>query len=128
MQSRNPKSCTLDHSLLIPDKFDQSLTLCPWGRFHKQCCALRPTFEKLFRGVEHALRRAPNFDRSISMICAVRPTLMKSTPGPGAGSERRIVIKNAIMICQILLTSRGRGGGFWGWPDPYQLFATFWNP
>ena len=32
-----------------------------WGRFHKLFCTLRPTFEKLFRGVECTLRRAPNF-------------------------------------------------------------------
>ena len=43
--------------------------------------ALRPTFEKLFRGVGLALRRVPNFDRAISMICALRPTFMKLTPG-----------------------------------------------
>ena len=45
-------------------------------------CALRPTFEKLYRGVERALRRAPNFNRAISMIRAVRPNFMKSTLGP----------------------------------------------
>ena len=49
------------------------------GRFHKLFCALRPTFEKLFRGVGRALRRGPNFDRAVSMICALRPTFMKST-------------------------------------------------
>ena len=27
------------------------------------------------------MRRAPNFNRAISMICAVRPTFMKLTPG-----------------------------------------------
>ena len=43
--------------------------------------ALRPTFEKLFTGVRRALRRAPSFDRAISMICALSPTFMKSTPG-----------------------------------------------
>ena len=43
--------------------------------------ALHPTFEKLFTGVQRALRRAPNFDRAISMICALRPTFMKSTQG-----------------------------------------------
>ena len=43
------------------------------GRFHKLFRALRPTFEKLFRGVGRALRRAPNYDRAISMICALRP-------------------------------------------------------
>ena len=43
--------------------------------------ALRPTFEKLFIGVRRALRRALSFDRAISMICALRPTFMKSTPG-----------------------------------------------
>ena len=43
--------------------------------------ALRPTFEKLFRGVGCALRREPNFDRALSMICAVRPTFMKLTLG-----------------------------------------------
>ena len=26
------------------------------------------------------MRRVPNFDRAISMICALRPTFMKSTP------------------------------------------------
>ena len=41
--------------------------------------ALRPTFEKLFIGVRRALRRALSFDRAISMICALRPTFMKST-------------------------------------------------
>ena len=41
--------------------------------------ALRPTFEKLFTGVRRALRRAPSFDRAISMIRALRPTFMKST-------------------------------------------------
>ena len=51
------------------------------GRFHKLFCTLRPTFEKLFRGIERALRCAPKFDRAISMICAVRPTFMKLTPG-----------------------------------------------
>ena len=40
------------------------------GLFHKLFCALRPTFEKLLRGVGRALRRAPNFDRAISMISA----------------------------------------------------------
>ena len=50
------------------------------GRFHKLFCALRPTFEKLFIGVEHALRHAPNFNRAISKICAMRPTFMKSSP------------------------------------------------
>ena len=50
------------------------------GRFHKFFCTLRPTFEKLFWGVERALRRAANFDRAISTICALRPTFMKSTP------------------------------------------------
>ena len=52
-----------------------------WGRFHKLFCALHPNFEKLFRGVERALRSAINFNRAISMICAVRPTFMKSTHG-----------------------------------------------
>ena len=52
-----------------------------WGLFHKLFCALCPTFEKLFRGVVRALRRAPNFIRAISMICVVRPTFMKLTPG-----------------------------------------------
>ena len=52
------------------------------GRFHKLFCALRPTFEKLFRGVGRALRLVPNFDRAISMICALRPTFVKQTPGP----------------------------------------------
>ena len=51
-----------------------------WGRFHKLFFALRPTFEMLFTGVEHALRLAPIFNRAVSMICAVRPTFMKSTP------------------------------------------------
>ena len=51
------------------------------GQFHKLFCAPRPTFEKLFRGVEHALHRAPNFNRGISMICTMRPTFIKSTPG-----------------------------------------------
>ena len=32
-----------------------------WGRFHKLFCALRPIFEKPFKGVERALRRAPKF-------------------------------------------------------------------
>ena len=52
-----------------------------WGRFHKLFFALCPTFEKLFKGVEHALRRAPNFNRAISMIYTLRQTFMKSTPG-----------------------------------------------
>ena len=43
-------------------------------------CTLRATFEKLFKGVERALRRAPNFDRAISMFRPLRPTFMKSTP------------------------------------------------
>ena len=51
------------------------------GRFHKLFCALRPTFEKLFRGVGRTLHRAPNFNRAIFMIYALRPTFMKSTPG-----------------------------------------------
>ena len=55
------------------------------GRFHKKICALRPTFEKLFTGVERALRHAPNFYRAISMICALRPTFMKSTPARTEG-------------------------------------------
>ena len=38
-------------------------------------CALRRTFEKLFTGVERNLRHAPNFNRAISMICAVRWSL-----------------------------------------------------
>ena len=50
------------------------------GQFHILFCNLRPTFEKLFRGVNRALRHAPNFNRAISLICAVRPTFMKSTP------------------------------------------------
>ena len=37
-----------------------------WGQFHKLFCALHITFEKLFRGVERALGRAPNFIRAIS--------------------------------------------------------------
>ena len=49
--------------------------------FLRPICVLRPTFEKLFRGVGRTLRRAPNFDRAISMICALRPTFMKLTPG-----------------------------------------------
>ena len=44
-------------------------------------CTIRPTFENLFRGVEHSLCRAPNFNWAISMICAFRPTFMKSSPG-----------------------------------------------
>ena len=43
--------------------------------------ALRPTFEKLFTGVEVGRRRRAQMDRAISMICAVCPTFMKSTPG-----------------------------------------------
>ena len=50
--------------------------------------ALRPTFEKLFRGVWCALRRPPNLDKAISMICALRQTFMKSTPGFGAQTKR----------------------------------------
>ena len=50
------------------------------GRFHKLFCSLHPTFDKLFRGVGRALRHAPDFDRATSMICALRPTFMKSTP------------------------------------------------
>ena len=42
------------------DKF----TNASWGQFHKMFCALRPTFEKLFRGVERALCHAPNFNRA----------------------------------------------------------------
>ena len=34
------------------------------GRFHKLFCTLRQTFEKLFKGIERALRRAPNFNRA----------------------------------------------------------------
>ena len=49
-------------------------------QFHKLFCALRPTFEELFRGVGRALRCVPNFNRAISMICAVGPTFMKSAP------------------------------------------------
>ena len=56
------------------------------GRFQKLFCALGQTFEKLFRGIERALRRAPNFNRAISLICAVRPTFMKST------RDRRLVV------------------------------------
>ena len=37
--------------------------------------------EKLFKGVERALHRAPNFNRAFSMFCALRPTFMKSTLG-----------------------------------------------
>ena len=44
-------------------------------------CALPPIFEKLFTGVERALRLVPNFYRAISIICAMPPTFMKSTPG-----------------------------------------------
>ena len=39
-----------------------------------------PTFEKLCRGIERNLLRAPNFNRAISMICAVCPTFMKFDP------------------------------------------------
>ena len=60
------------------DKF----TNASWGRFHKLFCALSPTFEKLLIGLERTWRRAPNFNRAISMICAVLPTFMKSTPDP----------------------------------------------
>ena len=60
----------------------QTSFILTWGQFHEIFCALRPTFEKLFTGVERALRRAPNFYRAISMICALRPTFMKSTPNP----------------------------------------------
>ena len=51
------------------------------GQFHILFCALRPTFEKLFRGAEGAVCRAPNYNRAISMICALRPNFMKSTLG-----------------------------------------------
>ena len=42
--------------------------------------APRPTFENLFRGVGRALHGPSNFDRAISMLCALRPTFMKTTP------------------------------------------------
>ena len=43
------------------------------------CCALRPAFEKLFRGIERDLCRASNFNKAISMICTMHPTFMKLT-------------------------------------------------
>ena len=59
-----------------------------WGRFQKLFCALRPTFEKLFRGVERNLRHAPNLNRAISMICTVHPTFMKTTLDLVFGSRK----------------------------------------
>ena len=51
-------------------------------------CTLRPTFEKLFRGVDCALRCVPKFNRAISMICAGCPTFMKSTRCPSSSSYK----------------------------------------
>ena len=55
------------------------LSSAAWGQFHILFCALPQTFEKLFRGVECALRCTPSFNWAISMICAVGLTSMKST-------------------------------------------------
>ena len=41
-----------------------------WGPFHKLFSALRPTFEKLFTGVEVGRGRRAQMDRAISMIFA----------------------------------------------------------
>ena len=49
------------------------------GPFNKLFCTLRPTFEKLFRGVERELCHAPNLNRAISMNDPLRPTFMKLT-------------------------------------------------
>ena len=70
------------------------------GRFYKLFCALRPTFEKLFRGVECALRRAPNFNRTIFMICAMRPTFLKLTTG-----QQKMDVKRPLFMCYPLSTS-----------------------
>ena len=63
-------------------------------------CTLRPTFEKLLKGVERALRPAPNFDRPISMFCALRPTFMKSTPSKRLSNLKRRII---LLILQLIL-------------------------
>ena len=58
---------------------------CKWEQYGvnfitvlRLICALAPTFEKLLRGVDC---HAPNLNRAISMIWAVRPTFMKLTHG-----------------------------------------------
>ena len=71
------------------------------GRFHKLFWALRPTFEKLYKGVEPALRRAPNFNRAISMICTLRPTFMKSTPG-FSGSKPFLFFEGSAVVFWLL--------------------------
>ena len=54
------------------------------GRFHKlfwrPICTLRPTFEKLFTGIEPALRHAPNFNRAISILRRA-PNFYEIDPG-----------------------------------------------
>ena len=90
--SQNWKSCVRSELINAPWPFWVGNTnhnglhvIAPPGvdfiNFLRPIRALRPTFEKLFRGVRRTLRRAPNFDRDISMICTLRPTFMKSTPG-----------------------------------------------
>ena len=51
------------------------------GQFQKLFCALCPTFEKLFTGIKVGRRRKVQMYRYISMICALRTTFLKSTPG-----------------------------------------------
>ena len=57
-----------------------------WGRFHKLFAPnSRPTpnFWEAFLRRRARFAPCPNFERAISMICALRPTFMKSTPGDG---------------------------------------------
>ena len=51
------------------------------GLFNNLVRALRPTFEKLFTGIKVQPRHRGQIDRATSMIYAMRPTFMKSTPG-----------------------------------------------
>ena len=56
------------------------------GRFHKlflHPTPLRPTFAPKKASQNVGRRRRANMDRAISMICAGRPTFMKSTLGGG---------------------------------------------
>ena len=57
------------HNIKFWDKSCKIDSEGPYGGwFHKFLCAIRPTFEQLFTGVERALRRAPNFDRAVCQL------------------------------------------------------------
>ena len=62
------------------------------GRFQKLFCTLRPTFEKLFRGVEHKWTESYLYDLRRA------PRLIKLTPGHKKVSRPFIVIHGHFCI------------------------------